>query len=154
MQSSEERIDIQQAREDLDADHYALDSVKKRVLEFLAVRKLNPQLTGPILCFAGPPGVGKTSIAKSIARTLGREFHRISLGRCRFSFDQILFNHRGCGRPIRHSWPQKNLYWQVVVDFVWTSFRNYATFRFSITQCQSIRSPSLQHHATNAPILQ
>jgi len=78
--SSEERIDIQQAREDLDADHYALDSVKKRVLEFLAVRKLNPQLTGPILCFAGPPGVGKTSIAKSIARTLGREFHRISLG--------------------------------------------------------------------------
>jgi len=79
--SSEERlVDIQQAREDLDADHYALDSVKKRVLEFLAVRKLNPQLTGPILCFAGPPGVGKTSIAKSIARTLGREFHRISLG--------------------------------------------------------------------------
>jgi len=78
--SSEERIDIQRAREDLDADHYALDSVKKRVLEFLAVRKLNPQLTGPILCFAGPPGVGKTSIAKSIARTLGREFHRISLG--------------------------------------------------------------------------
>jgi len=78
--SSEERIDIQQARKDLDSDHYALDSVKKRVLEFLAVRKLNPQLTGPILCFAGPPGVGKTSIAKSIARTLGREFHRISLG--------------------------------------------------------------------------
>lgn len=78
--SSEERIDIQQARMDLDSDHYALDSVKKRVLEFLAVRKLNPQLTGPILCFAGPPGVGKTSIAKSIARTLGREFHRISLG--------------------------------------------------------------------------
>merc|ERR1712156_810119 len=78
--SSEEKIDIQRARRDLDADHYALDSVKRRVLEFLAVRKLNPQLTGPILCFAGPPGVGKTSIAKSIARTLGREFHRISLG--------------------------------------------------------------------------
>merc|ERR1711962_460414 len=78
--SSEEKIDIHRAREDLDADHYALDSVKRRVLEFLAVRKLNPQLTGPILCFAGPPGVGKTSIAKSIARTLGREFHRISLG--------------------------------------------------------------------------
>ena len=95
LQSSEERIDIQQAREDLDADHYALDSVKKRVLEFLAVRKLNPQLTGPILCFAGPPGVGKTSIAKSIARTLGREFHRISLGGCRFSFDQILLQSQG-----------------------------------------------------------
>merc|ERR1711962_45787 len=78
--SSEEKIDIHRARGDLDADHYALDSVKRRVLEFLAVRKLNPQLTGPILCFAGPPGVGKTSIAKSIARTLGREFHRISLG--------------------------------------------------------------------------
>ena len=128
MQSSEERlVDIQQAREDLDTDHYALDSVKKRVLEFLAVRKLNPQLTGPILCFAGPPGVGKTSIAKSIARTLGREFHRISLGGCcRFSFFQILLDRRWCCRPIRHTWPQKNLHWQVVISPVWTYLRNHA----------------------------
>ena len=57
-----------------------MDAVKRRILEYLAVRKLNPSLRGPILCFAGPPGVGKTSIAKSIASTLGREFHRISLG--------------------------------------------------------------------------
>ena len=79
-QASKESINIKKARADLDADHYALDAVKKRILEYLAVRKLNPSLRGPILCFAGPPGVGKTSIAKSIANTLGREFHRISLG--------------------------------------------------------------------------
>jgi len=78
--TSEEKINIKKARGDLDADHYSLDAVKKRILEYLAVRKLNPSLRGPILCFAGPPGVGKTSIAKSIASTLGREFHRISLG--------------------------------------------------------------------------
>ena len=79
-QSSQESINIKKARADLDADHYALDAVKRRILEYLAVRKLNPSLRGPILCFAGPPGVGKTSIAKSIAQTLGREFQRISLG--------------------------------------------------------------------------
>merc|ERR1719430_257115 len=78
--TSEEKINIKKARGDLDADHYSLDAVKKRILEYLAVRKLNPNLRGPILCFAGPPGVGKTSIAKSIASTLGRVFHRISLG--------------------------------------------------------------------------
>jgi len=78
--SSQESINIKKARADLDADHYALDAVKRRILEYLAVRKLNPSLRGPILCFAGPPGVGKTSIAKSIAQTLGREFQRISLG--------------------------------------------------------------------------
>jgi len=78
--TSPESINIKKARADLDADHYSLDAVKKRILEYLAVRKLNPSLRGPILCFAGPPGVGKTSIAKSIASTLGREFHRISLG--------------------------------------------------------------------------
>jgi len=78
--TSEETINIKKARADLDADHYSLNAVKKRILEYLAVRKLNPSLRGPILCFAGPPGVGKTSIAKSIASTLGREFHRISLG--------------------------------------------------------------------------
>jgi len=77
---SQENIEIKKARADLDSDHYALDAVKRRILEYLAVRKLNPTLRGPILCFAGPPGVGKTSIGKSIAKTLGREFTRISLG--------------------------------------------------------------------------
>ena len=63
-------------RRDLDADHYALDTLKKRVIEYLAVRQLKNTLKGPILCFVGPPGVGKTSVGKSIANTLGREFHR------------------------------------------------------------------------------
>ena len=63
-------------RRDLDADHYGLDKVKKRVLEYLAVRQLKNSLKGPILCFVGPPGVGKTSLGKSLANTVGREFHR------------------------------------------------------------------------------
>ena len=63
-------------RKDLDEDHYGLDKLKKRVLEYLAVRQLRNSLKGPILCFVGPPGVGKTSVGKSIAHTLGREFHR------------------------------------------------------------------------------
>jgi ATP-dependent Lon protease len=78
--SSQDRIDIAKARADLDSDHHSLSAVKRRILEYLAVRKLNPGLRGPILCFVGPPGVGKTSIGKSIARTLEREFQRISLG--------------------------------------------------------------------------
>ena len=71
-----DKIDITKAREDLDADHYAMTEVKKRILEYLAVRQLKNSLPGPILCFVGPPGVGKTSIGKSIANTLGRKFHR------------------------------------------------------------------------------
>ena len=71
-----DKIDITKAREDLDADHYAMTEVKKRILEYLAVRQLKNSLRGPILCFVGPPGVGKTSIGKSIANTLGRKFHR------------------------------------------------------------------------------
>jgi ATP-dependent Lon protease len=62
--------------QDLDADHYAMDKLKRRVLEYLAVRQLKNNLRGPILCFVGPPGVGKTSVGRSIAQTLGREFHR------------------------------------------------------------------------------
>ncbi|KAK3576379.1 hypothetical protein CHS0354_018926 [Potamilus streckersoni] len=73
-------LDISQARKYLDDDHYGLEKVKIRVVEYLAVRQLKNSLKGPILCFIGPPGVGKTSIGKSIAHTLGREFHRISLG--------------------------------------------------------------------------
>jgi len=73
-------LDISQARKDLDADHYGLQQLKKRVIEYLAVRQLKNSLKGPILCFVGPPGVGKTSIGRSIAKTLGREFHRIALG--------------------------------------------------------------------------
>ncbi len=77
---SEESIDIPRAREILDHDHYDLDRVKRRILEHLAVRKLNPEGTSPILCFVGPPGVGKTSLGQSIARAMGREFVRASLG--------------------------------------------------------------------------
>ena len=77
---SEESIDIAKAREILDQDHFGLEKVKRRILEFLAVRKLNPQGKSPILCFVGPPGVGKTSLGQSIARATGRKFVRISLG--------------------------------------------------------------------------
>jgi len=73
-------IDIAQARETLNEDHYGLEKIKQRILEFLAVRKLNPNGKSPILCFVGPPGVGKTSLGRSIARASGREFVRASLG--------------------------------------------------------------------------
>jgi ATP-dependent Lon protease len=77
---TEDNLDIGHAREVLDADHYDLEKVKDRILEYLAVRKLKPDSPGPILCFVGPPGVGKTSLGRSIARALGREFERISVG--------------------------------------------------------------------------
>ncbi|MFB3880636.1 MAG: endopeptidase La [Armatimonadota bacterium] len=77
---SDEKLDIVEAERILNEDHYGLKKVKERVLEFLAVRKLNPEMKGPILCFIGPPGVGKTSIGRSIARATGRNFVRISLG--------------------------------------------------------------------------
>jgi len=77
---SKQKLDLKAAEKILDDDHYGLEHVKKRVLEYLAVHKLANKMRGPILCFAGPPGTGKTSIGKSIARALGREFVRISLG--------------------------------------------------------------------------
>ncbi|MHB9002619.1 MAG: endopeptidase La [Coriobacteriia bacterium] len=77
---SEEKLDLIAAQEILDQDHYGLEKVKERILEYLAVHKLTDEMRGPILCFVGPPGVGKTSIGKSIARSLGREFIRMSLG--------------------------------------------------------------------------
>jgi len=77
---SKQKLDLKAAEKILDEDHYGLEQVKKRVLEYLAVHKLASKMRGPILCFAGPPGTGKTSIGKSIARSLGREFVRISLG--------------------------------------------------------------------------
>ncbi len=80
-------IDIEKAERILDADHYDLVKIKKRILEFLAVRKLKPEGRGPILCFAGPPGVGKTSLGQSIARALGRKFIRVSLGGIRDEAD-------------------------------------------------------------------
>lgn len=78
--STTDRLDIRAARILLDNDHYAMEKLKKRVLEYLAVRQLKNTLKGPILCFVGPPGVGKTSVGRSVAKTLGREFHRIALG--------------------------------------------------------------------------
>ena len=77
---TEDNLDLEHAREVLDADHYGLEQVKDRILEFLAVRRLKPDARGSILCFVGPPGVGKTSLGRSIARALGREFERISAG--------------------------------------------------------------------------
>jgi ATP-dependent Lon protease len=75
-----EQVEIARAREILDEDHYGLEKVKRRILEFLAVRKLNPQGRSPILCFVGPPGVGKTSLGQSIAKAIGLKFGRVSLG--------------------------------------------------------------------------
>jgi ATP-dependent Lon protease len=77
---TDEVIDLPKTKQTLDADHSGLEKAKDRILEYLAVRKLNPQVKGPILCFAGPPGVGKTSLARSIARSLERKFVRVSLG--------------------------------------------------------------------------
>jgi ATP-dependent Lon protease len=77
---SEDRLDLQNARQVLDEDHYDLEKIKERIVEFLAVRQLKRDAKGPILCFVGPPGVGKTSLGRSIARALGRQFVRISLG--------------------------------------------------------------------------
>jgi ATP-dependent Lon protease len=78
--TTEDDLDLEHARKVLDEDHYDLDKVKERILEYLAVSKLKNDLSGPILCFVGPPGVGKTSLGHSIARTLGRKFIRISVG--------------------------------------------------------------------------
>jgi len=77
---SEGELDIRKAKEILDNDHYDLEKVKDRILEYLAVRKMKADIKGPILCFVGPPGVGKTSLGRSIASAMGRKFHRISLG--------------------------------------------------------------------------
>jgi ATP-dependent Lon protease len=78
--STTDNLDIKKARKVLDDDHFGLEKPKRRIIEYLAVRKLKPDSKGPILCFVGPPGTGKTSLGASIARALGRKFHRISLG--------------------------------------------------------------------------
>ena len=78
--STKDKLDIKLAKKVLDEDHYDLEKIKERILEYLGVRKLKDKMKGPILCFVGPPGVGKTSLGKSIARSLGREFYRMSLG--------------------------------------------------------------------------
>lgn len=78
--SSRDKIDLQEVRRTLDADHYGLEKAKKRLIEFLAVRKLKADMKGPILCFVGPPGVGKTSLGQSIAKAIGRKFTRVAMG--------------------------------------------------------------------------
>ncbi len=77
---TKDQLDLKAAKGVLDDDHFGLDKIKERILEYLAVRKLNPETKGPILCFVGPPGVGKTSLGQSIARAMGRKFYRLSLG--------------------------------------------------------------------------
>ena len=84
---TEENLDIEHAQEVLDNDHYGLADVKERIIEFLAVRKINPDVKGQIICLAGPPGVGKTSIARSLASAMGRTYARISLGGVRDEAD-------------------------------------------------------------------
>ncbi|RMH37875.1 MAG: endopeptidase La [Deltaproteobacteria bacterium] len=79
-EETEDQVDVARARQILDEDHYGLDDVKRRVIEFIAVRKLAPARSGPILCLVGPPGVGKTSLGRSIARALGRNYVRVALG--------------------------------------------------------------------------
>jgi len=78
--STEDLIELSEVRKCLDDDHYDLDKVKKRIVEYMAVRKLKNDKKGPILCLVGPPGVGKTSLGRSVARAIGRKFGRISLG--------------------------------------------------------------------------
>lgn len=80
MKGTQDNLDLGNAKRQLDDDHYGLEKIKKRVIEYLAVRKLKSDMKGPILCFVGPPGVGKTSLGRSIADALGRKFHRIALG--------------------------------------------------------------------------
>jgi ATP-dependent Lon protease len=93
--STLDNIDIQQAQKILNEDHYDLDKVKERILEYLAVIKLKGELKGPILCFVGPPGVGKTSLGRSISRALGRTFYRMSLGGMRDEVDKLGIDFRG-----------------------------------------------------------
>jgi ATP-dependent Lon protease len=78
--ASEDRIKLDEVRQTLDEDHYGLEKIKKRIVEFLAVRKLKSDMKGPILCFVGPPGTGKTSLGQSIARAMGRKFQRVAMG--------------------------------------------------------------------------
>src|SRR5499426_1725532 len=93
--STEDHIDLPEVRRCLDEDHYDLDKVKKRIVEYMAVRKLKNDKKGPILCLVGPPGVGKTSLGRSIARAIGRKFIRVSLGGVLDEIDKLGHDFRG-----------------------------------------------------------